>query len=62
MKEVIKDGETGYLVQDKAEAVSCVQRIETIDRRHCREWVEEKFSQNRMVQDYIKVYQQILGY
>lgn len=60
MEEVIKDGETGFLVHDSEAAINCLRSIETIDRRQCRQWVEEKFSRQRMVQDYINVYRQIL--
>jgi len=28
---------------------------------HCRKWVEEKFSVDRMVDDYINVYEKILS-
>jgi glycosyltransferase involved in cell wall biosynthesis len=60
MPEVIQDGVTGYLVADIPAAVQQVQRISNIRRIDCRSWVEERFSRERMVQDYLKVYQQIL--
>lgn len=60
MPEVIKDGETGYLVRNAEAAVNCLRQIGTIDRGRCRQWVENNFSQKRMVQDYINVYEQIL--
>lgn len=57
MPEVIQDGLTGYLVADAAQAVQKIGRITEINRAACRQWVEEEFSQERMVQEYIKVYQ-----
>jgi glycosyltransferase involved in cell wall biosynthesis len=61
MPEVIKDGETGFLVNNTEEAVSCLERLKSVNRLRCRQWVEENFSQDRMVNDYINVYHQILG-
>ncbi|HEX3011177.1 MAG TPA: glycosyltransferase family 4 protein [Syntrophomonadaceae bacterium] len=61
MPEVVKNGETGYLVNNCEEAVNCLVRIADIDRIRCRQWAEERFSQKRMVQDYINVYNRILG-
>jgi len=61
MPEIIKDGETGYLVNSVEEAVEALTKIPRIDRRACRRWVEEKFSQERMVNDYIEVYKKILN-
>jgi len=60
MPEVIKDGETGYLVETVEEAVEALARIPDIDRHSCRSWVEERFSQERMVNDYLAVYEKAL--
>jgi glycosyltransferase involved in cell wall biosynthesis len=60
MPEIIIDGQNGFLVQDVAEAIAVVDKISSLDRSKCREHVQAKFSQDRMVADYIKVYEQIL--
>ncbi|MBO8158217.1 glycosyltransferase family 4 protein [Thermosyntropha sp.] len=60
MSEVIKDGITGFLVNNIDEAVDKLKYISCLNRADARKWVEEKFSQNRMVEDYIKVYEKIL--
>ncbi len=60
MPEVINPGVTGFLVDDIAEAVSKINDVPHLARSDCRQWVEERFSQERMVEDYIKVYRQIL--
>ncbi|MFV1952107.1 MAG: glycosyltransferase family 4 protein [Nitrospinota bacterium] len=59
MPEIIKDGGTGYLVNDIKGAVKSLKQIHSIDRNNCRCWVEERFSQSRMVEDYINVYKKI---
>ena len=61
MPEVIMDGVTGYLVEDTASAVAKTKEISKINRVDCRLWVEERFSRQRMVADYLKVYKQILN-
>jgi len=61
MPEVICHGQTGYLVHSVEEAVDKLREIPQLRRRHCRRWVEEKFSVDRMVDDYLRVYREILG-
>ena len=60
MPELIRDGETGFLVATKEDAVESVRGIDGIDRRKCRTWVEKRFTQARMVEEYLKVYKMIL--
>ncbi|MBW2330117.1 MAG: glycosyltransferase [Deltaproteobacteria bacterium] len=60
MPEIISDGTTGFLVADAAEMRRAVTKIKDIDRRKCRKWVEERFSVDRMVDDYLRVYEKIL--
>ena len=60
MPELIRDGETGFLVNSVDEAVEAVKKIGSISRKECRESVEKRFSVDRMVDDYIKVYEEIL--
>ena len=61
MPEVIADGRTGFLVASADEMAETIPRIGKIDRNECRRWVEERFSVGRMVDDYIRVYEQILA-
>jgi mannose-6-phosphate isomerase-like protein (cupin superfamily) len=60
MSELIADGATGFLVGDIGEMAPAVSRIKEIDRSRCRRWVEERFSADRMVEDYLRVYEGIL--
>lgn len=61
MPELINSGKNGFIVENVEEAVAALGKISKIDRQCCRETVEQKFSVERMVNDYIKVYQQILN-
>jgi glycosyltransferase involved in cell wall biosynthesis len=55
-REVIEDGQTGFLVASVAEAVRALERIPEIDRAACRERVKELFSIETMVEAYERVY------
>ncbi|MFO7999742.1 MAG: glycosyltransferase family 4 protein [Marinilabilia sp.] len=57
MPELIKDGATGFLVHSVDEAVSKVPELENIDRRYCRDWAANHFSCDKMVDDYVQVYE-----
>jgi len=58
-REVIADKQTGYLVNSVDEAVEAVGKIEQIDRKKCRQRVEENFTIDKMVSGYEKVYVEI---
>jgi len=58
--ELIKDGETGFIVKDTKEMIEAVKKIDQIDRKACRKRVEENFTIKRMVDSYEKTYQKIL--
>jgi len=58
--EVVDEGETGYIVGDIEEAVAAVPRAAALDRARIRRRAEERFSQGRMVEDYLRVYEAIL--
>jgi glycosyltransferase involved in cell wall biosynthesis len=58
-REVIADSQTGYLVNNVDEAVEAVRKIDRIDRKKCRQRVEENFTIDRMVEGYEKVYEEI---
>ncbi len=58
-REVIADRQTGYLVNDVDEAVEVIGKINLIDRKKCRQRVEENFTIDKMVSGYEKVYEEI---
>lgn len=60
MPELITSGKNGFIVSNVEEAVFALGKIPQIDRQFCRDTVEQRFSVDRMVDDYIKVYQQII--
>jgi len=58
-REVIADRQTGYLVNSVDEAAEAVGEIDRIDRKKCRQRVEENFTIDKMVEGYEKVYAEI---
>ena len=61
MPEIIRDGETGYIVDDIEGAINAVATVGTIDRSICRADVERRFTSTRMARDYVRVYEDILN-
>jgi len=58
-REVIAEGQTGYLVNGVDEAVDAVGKIDRIDRKKCRLRVEQNFTIDKMVSGYENVYEEI---
>jgi glycosyltransferase involved in cell wall biosynthesis len=61
MPELIDHGVTGFLVDSFDEAVAAIGRLGEIDRRACRRAVEQRFTVDRMADDYLALYRRILG-
>ena len=58
-REVIADGQTGFLVDGVNQAVRALERLPGIDRQHCRQRVQQCFSMETMVKAYEQVYRTI---
>lgn len=61
MPELVTAGVNGFLVSDVSEAVEAVRQIGSVSRRACRETAERRFSRDRMVDEYLRVYSEILA-
>lgn len=59
--EVIEDGVTGFIVESVDEMVEAVKKLDQIEPAACRKWVEERFSSQIMVANYIDAYRTIMG-
>jgi glycosyltransferase involved in cell wall biosynthesis len=60
MPEIIRDGESGYLVGSLDEAVAAVDRSKQLDRIAVRASVEGRFSAGRMVDEYLEAYHRVV--
>ena len=60
LPEIIQQGQTGFLVDDLQEAVLAVEHATAIDRSAVRRDVLERFSAERMLDDYERVYRSLV--
>lgn len=61
MAEILSDGETGFLVGGVSEAVEAVNHLPRIQRAACRSRVERLFTVEKMANEYIMLYKELLG-
>jgi len=58
--EIVKDGETGFILDSVESMVEAVGRLDHIDRRKCWKHVKSNFSIQRMAQGYAALYEQLV--
>jgi disulfide bond formation protein DsbB len=61
MPELVRPGLSGALVADVAEAVAAVRVVGRLDRSACRTDAIARFSADRMVDDYARLFEQVAG-
>jgi glycosyltransferase involved in cell wall biosynthesis len=61
MPELIEHGVTGFLVDTFDEAIEAIGWLGEIDRARCRRAVEERFTVERMADEYLALYERILA-
>lgn len=59
--ELVKSGETGFVVEDVESMVDAVGMLGTINRSACRAYVLEQFSVTNMADGYEKIYDKLMG-
>lgn len=59
--EVIKDRETGFVVDSVGEMIESVKRIDSIDPRKCRKHVLDNFDTPVMVDNYLAAYRRVIS-
>ncbi len=59
--EIIDHGITGFICETREEMIQSIRHVSLLDRTRCRQAFEARYSSERMGQDYLKVYEQILG-
>ncbi len=58
--EIIKDGKTGYVVNNVQEMIEAVGRINKVDRKVVRKRAEDFFSLKKMISGYEKVFKRVI--
>lgn len=61
MPELIKDGKTGYLVNNSAEMIMAIDKLDKIKRSDCRDHIEKNFSIDNMIDGYEKALYKIVN-
>lgn len=59
--EIIDHGVTGFTCDTLEEMVQSVSHVSLLDRTRCRQAFDARFSAERMVKEYLRVYEQMLG-
>jgi len=59
--EIVEDGRTGFLCADESAMAEAIGRIPELDRSACRAAVEGYFSRDRMVDEHLELYAQVLA-
>lgn len=62
VSEIVKDGETGFIIEpgDVKAMAEAVNKLDQIDRRKCRESVENNFSIDKMIEGYLEAYEKVI--
>jgi glycosyltransferase involved in cell wall biosynthesis len=58
--EILDDGVTGVICEDLAEMAQGVAAVGSINRANCRRAFEQRFTVERMAQDYLRLYKALL--
>lgn len=59
--EVVSHGRTGFVVRSEAEAVEAIEQLDRIDLAACRREAVERFSVERMISEYLTLYERLLA-
>jgi len=60
VREVVKDGVTGFIVKDEDEMKEAIRKIDSISREACRKHVEDNFSMEKMADNYLAAYEKLI--
>ncbi|MBO9616570.1 MAG: glycosyltransferase family 4 protein [Dyadobacter sp.] len=58
--EIVEHGVSGYIVNNRQQAVEAVRRIELISRESCRDAFDRRFSSSVMSKAYVSVYERMI--
>ena len=61
LPEIVEHGVTGFLVDDAREMAEAIGKVDGLSRAACRAAAERRFSRERMVQEYLRLYESLAG-
>jgi glycosyltransferase involved in cell wall biosynthesis len=59
--EVIEDGRSGIIVESYRDMAGALERSDDLDPLELRRFAEERFSPERMVEDYVAAYESAIS-
>lgn len=59
-KLIVKNKKTGFVVKNEKEMAKAIKKINQIKRQDCRRWIEERFTVERMADEYESVYRRLI--
>lgn len=54
--EIMRQGVSGFIVNNVNDAVTAVEKVASLDRQQCRRYFEKKFTAQRMAAEYLTIY------
>jgi glycosyltransferase involved in cell wall biosynthesis len=60
VSEVIENGKSGFIVNSVEEGVTAINRLSEIPRTIVRKTFDERFTSERMVKDYLRLYESVI--
>lgn len=61
LPEIVVDGRSGFLVSSLEEMIAAIRSTDALDRRECREVVRERFTVERMTDDYEEAFERLVS-
>ena len=58
--EIVKNGVNGFVVDNEKEMIEAMGKVDQIDRRKCRSFVEKNFNLDMMIKNYESLYKELL--
>jgi glycosyltransferase involved in cell wall biosynthesis len=59
--EIVRDGVSGFLVEDELGAIAAVAKLPTLDRMSVRADFDARFTVRRMAEDYLQLYARVIA-
>jgi len=59
--EIVEDGVTGFVVEDKTSAAGAIREIGALSRVAVRRRFEQRFTARRMAEDYLRIYRSMIA-
>ena len=59
VREVLRDGVSGFIVSNIQEAVAAVSQVDSLSRLACRREFDQRFLASRMADDYVRLYESV---